>query len=450
MVKRGYIIIFIIFSVSKFCFAKDSKKGEDHFLRKLSLQVKTLSGRSNRNLPTIRIEKVYKLLKSRNINLQVLRQKMVQAELESAKAWSYLKPQLLVRGIYNRNNLEVKLLDYVLTPKDHLILMGEMRWAFFNPQLIPILQMGSLVRRRMRFTMKRVIRDILFGATRLYYGILLSSGMVKISRDNLASAEAHLKMTRNRLEGGVSLRLELNRAQLDVTTARQELLQAKNALEKVRLSLALLLNRANFSYRVKRPIALKLPSGDLVKWRRMALRNRFDLKSARVMVEVAKKALQKELLSFLPILSLNSSLQGQNVKGFSGRNFNWNVSVVAQINLYNGGLRFLKIKKARAKLFEAKLKLGQSLRKINNDLALAAMEYINVKNTIKVARQRHLLAKSNYIFTKNQYQAGLVTSTKVLDALKMYRAAQIAMLMSELNVDIAIIKLRRVIGIFNP
>jgi len=431
---------------------KTLRKRKKLFFLKVALAKGTSKGAPPvaSNGPQISLQKVYRIIKKNNLNLRMLRQKILQAEIESAKAWTYLKPQLFVQGSYTRNNVEVKLLDDVLTPRNQLAIVAQMRWLFLNLQTIPIIQMAPLIRKQVRYTVGKVQRDILFGATRLYYGILLAQGLVKISKVSLHNAEAHLKLAKTKLQGGVTLQLEVKSAALQVTTAKQQLLQAQNGLLQARLALALLLNRERFGYTLQQPSSLQMPQGSAKDWFKTALKNRYDLKAAQVEVRLARKQLQRVWLSYLPTVSVNAALQGQNATGFSGQNFNWNVGVVAQFNLYGGGMRALQVKSARSKLMEARIKQIQVVRKLKNDLAVAAMGHTNAKSELKVAQQRNALAKSNYEFAQNQYQAGLITSTKVLDSLKMYRGAQIAMLRAQLNVDLAILKLRRDLGLFHP
>tara|TARA_B100000609_G_scaffold199615_1_gene205002 strand:+ start:32523 stop:34388 length:1866 start_codon:yes stop_codon:yes gene_type:complete len=396
------------------------------------------------------LQELFTIVKRSNLDLRILRQQAVQAELARAKAWAILKPRLSVSLSYTRNDNETKLLESVLTPRDQLGMRVQLQWAFFNVQAIPLLNMANLGTLQVAHAAKQAKREVMFGLTRAYYGVLLTEGLLDIARRTWDNSKKHLKIARARFQAGLGPQLLVTRALLDQAKAYQQWTEAENALRNAKLALSLLLNRSNFKFRTKRPQTPTPPTGNRKIWIRQALQKRQEVKSARIAVQMAEAQVTQSMLKFVPTVAAIGTLQGQNAEGFVGRNFTWSAGLAMQIDVYSGGTRFIEVKEARSKLFQARLKLAKSLRQIRNDIAKADIDLKNAKTAVLIARGQSLLARRSYALTQAQYKAGVSTAVEVSDALNLYRTALISVLQKELNYDVAIVALQRAIGAYNP
>ena len=413
-------------------------------------QTATLPPRFDAKFPIKTLPQLYQLVKKNNLNLKVLQKQVALAKLASSKAWSILKPQLSLLGSYTRNDNEVKLGDSVLTPRDQLVVQFQAQWAFFNLQAIPLLQTAHLAVQKVKHTVKQIKQELLYATARAYYGVLLTDGFVDIARRTLLNSKEHLRIAIARFKGGVVPQLVITKAKLDVAKARRQWLQAQNALRNAMLALALLLNRPQFQFRAQRPPPFQPPSGSLASWRKLAIQNQSGIKASQTAVQIAKKQLTTQWMKFLPTMAAVANIQGINATGFSGRNFAWSISVVMQLNIYQGGIRYVQVQEARNKLFQANLKRAIALRNVDNKLSKAILTLKDNKATLQVAKEQKKLATESYNLTQNRFKTGLATPIEVSDALTALQGAELVELQNKLNYDLALLNLQRALGLFNP
>ncbi len=436
----------------------------------------TLPPRFDADYPTMSLKKIISLAKSNNLDLQLIRQRIVQAELFRAKAWAILKPQLAIQGIYTHNDIEVsfdpgrgfrsllnslpepfrsqlskgikKSEPIVISPRDQFAFQLQLRWAFLNLQSIPLLKIAYLSVDQVKSSAIHLQSEILFAVLRAYYGVLLADGIVNIARRSWLSAQNHLKLMRARYSAGVVPKLFVTRAQLEVAKARKNWINAQNGLKTAKLAIALLLNKPDLKFRPLLPPPPQKPSGSPKEWLHTALRHRPDLKAARLAVSSAQQGIFQAWSQFAPVVSLVGTWRGSNSKGFSSRYTQWSISLVAQLNLYSGGTRYLAVKEANSKLLQAKIQMAKTLQKIRNEISRAQIDLLNAESSIAVARRQLQLAEETFRLTEERYKNGVATPIEVSDTLTALSAARISFLREKLNRDIAVFSLLKSLGLF--
>ncbi|MCB9640718.1 MAG: TolC family protein [Myxococcales bacterium] len=440
-----------------------------------------LRPRSDASDPEMALSEVYELVRKDNLDLKILRERMVQAELIRYKTWSILKPQISVAGIYTRNQVEaafssgssfgplLKLFDgfpipaetkkqledlanappTVITPIDQLTFQLQMSWQFFNMRAIPLLQSAYLSVDQIAESLKQARREVMFAATRAYYSVLLTDGLVDIARQSLQNAEERLQIAKARYQAGVTPSLTVTRAELDVVSAQQQLIQSQTGLRNTKLALALLLNKRDMRFRPKRPQAPKELSGELTDWMSQAKRLREEVKTSRLAVQVAEKNVAEVWLRFIPTVALVTSLRVGNFQSFgTNQNSTWSVTLQASMNLYEGGARYAALKENESKLREARLNLSKSHRQVENEVSTALLSIKNSQASIQTAQQQVLLAEKSYALTQERFKTGVATPVEVSDANNTLNSARINLLRETLNLEVALLALRRAVGIF--
>ncbi len=413
-----------------------------------------LPPRFDNGYATTNLESVYKQVKRNNLDLRILREQVIRSEIARANAWSILKPQLSLQGSYTRNEVEAAFNnpltgdDIVITPQNQLAFQLQLQWAFLNFQSIPVLQIAYMSVEQVGHTAKQVRREILFAAARAYYGILLADGLVDITRRSWEASREHLRISIARYNAGVAPELVVTRAQLDLAVARQSWIQAQNGLRNARLAMALLLNRKTFPFRPQRPAPPQLPAGGLNAWMHQARMKRPELQASRIAVRVASKQITSVWMKFLPTVAVLGKFSGINAAGFAGQNTQWSVTLAATLNIYSGGTRYMELKDAHSKYRQARLELAKSLLSIGNEIRQGNISLLNAKVALQVSRKQLGLARRSYQLTQERYKTGVATPVEVTDALTALRSAEIRVLQETLNREVAILTLRRAIGMF--
>ncbi len=440
-----------------------------------------LRPRKDANDPELELLKVYELVRKENLDLKILRERMVQAELIRYKTWALLKPQISAAGNYTRNQVEaafssgasfgplLKLFDgfpipaetkkqledlanappTIITPIDQLVFQLQMNWQFFNLRAIPLLQAAYLSVDQIAENLKQARREIMFAATRAYYSVLLTDGLVDIARQTLQNAEERLQIAKARYLAGVTPSLTVTRAELDVVSAQQQLIQSETGLRNTKLALALLLNKRDMRFRPKRPAPPSEMTDKLETWMGQAKQLREEVKAARFAVQVAEKNVTEVWLRYIPTIALATSLRVGNFRAFgTDQNATWSVSLSASLNLYEGGTRYAALQENESKLREARLNLAKTNRQVENDVSTALLAVQNSQASIETARQQVVLAERSYNLTEERYKTGVATPLEVSDANNTLNSARINLLRETLNLEVANLSLKRAIGSF--
>lgn len=426
--------------------------------------------------PQITLKKLFSMVRKNSLDLRILRERVVQAELARAKAWAILKPQLSVNASYTRNEVEAKLdptasiraignqlpepfrsqllgglgnsEPVVISPRDQLNFRMQLQWAFFNLQAIPVLQIAYLAVSQVGHTAKQVRREVLFATARAYYGVLLADGLVDITRRSWKNSRDRLRISIARYKAGVDPELLVTRAQLDLAKARQSWIQAQNGLRNAKLAIALILNRPHFRFRPQRPSRPVLPTGSTNDWFKQAKSSRSELKSARIAVNIANKQITSVWTKFVPTVAVVGTVNGSNAAGFGGQNVMWSVTLAATMNLYSGGTRYIELKEAHSKYRQARLEYAKSRRTILNEIAQGKLALQNAKVALQVAKKQLGLARRGYQLTQERYKTGVATPVEVSDALTGLRSAEVGVLREALNQELAILSIQRAVGLF--
>lgn len=400
------------------------------------------------------LEQVLSIIRSNNLDLRILRERVVQSEIARAKAWAILKPQLALTGAYIRNEVEASFnnpltgTDIIIMQQNQLNAQLQLKWAFFNLQAIPVLQIAYMAVDQVGQTAKQVNREILYAATRAYYGILLTDGLVDITRRSWEAAREHLRISIARYRAGVAPELVVTKAQLDLSVARQNWIQAQNGLRNARLAMALLLNRDLFPYRPLRPATPQLPAGEKEQWLQVAQQNRLELKVAQIAVDIAHKQITNAWMAFVPTVAVVGALAATNAAGFTGQNTQWSVTLAATMNLYSGGTRYLDIKEAHSKYRQARLEFAKNRRQVINEILQSDIAIKNARIALQVAQEQVALTQRSYQLTQERYKTGVATPVEVSDALTALRSAEITMLRETLNQELAILGLLKALGLY--
>ncbi len=421
---------------------------------------------------------VYKRATRGNLDLKMLRQRLVQAKLMKEKAWAILKPSLMLQAGYTRHQAEVtfdpmkgltsalsklpippsskkdltsqKSDPVVITPLNQLTLALQLNWNFFNLQSIPMLQSVDLGYHQALQNAKRIRRDLLFNLTRAYYNTLLAEGLVSITRQSWQNSYNHFQIALERYKAGLWTELKVMRAKLDVVKARQNWLNARNSLRKTKLSLAALLNIKKFPYQTARPKPIALPDKSREDWLKIARRHRLELKVKKLALSIARKKITQIWMKFFPTVSLGSGFRMSNSGGFSGDKTQWNISLNAKFPIYLGGSRYVELREAHSKYRQAQIDYEKTQRNIAKEIDQVLLDLRNAKATLLVARTQLQIAQRSFLLYQQRYKAGLATPVALSDAQTQLMAAQIAHLRAKLNLDLVALSLQRAAGLFHP
>lgn len=266
-----------------------------------------------------------------------------------------------------------------------------------------------------------------------YIRCLMADETVKISRQQLELREASLKDAEALYNAGSTARFDVLRVQTAVSTVRQEVIVAENNRDIARVSLC---NRLGFPIDTQLelesiPIEQVLPADlfdkiDLDESYESALLCRPELRMLDWSKQIAEASLNGADVSNNPNLALQSSFgHSRDVSNTTGTI--WMASVVLNIPLLDGGEREAKMGKLRELINELDCSLDGARRNILLDVKSCYLALKSNIESIEVAKDTLEQAEEADRVARVRYNAGLSTSTELLDAHTSLGVAQLAL-----------------------
>jgi len=206
------------------------------------------------------LDEAVKIGLERNIDVELARRDAAITESRYREAFGAALPAVTLSGSYARNFLG----PYAFFGGGKLLagqpnaLQGEVsaeQALYSGGKVTAALRGGKAERARSALDLRQRRDDAAFEVKRLFYSVLLASATTSIQRDNLSSAEEHLRTIQERFKMGLDSDLAVLRQQVEVANAKPALIEANNQVE-----LGLTLLKETLALDVDSPVAL---SGEL-------------------------------------------------------------------------------------------------------------------------------------------------------------------------------------------
>lgn len=269
-------------------------------------------------------------------------------------------------------------------------------------------------------------RAFVFEVADAFFLVLAAEGTAQAAAQRLELAEQVESDTKERVRAGLASTNDRSRVELETASARLAATQADNALNQARLSLGFLLARP-----VREPLA---PSGALVvqdpgaeSLYRQAVEARPDLEALRRQLVARRQDALEPWLRLVPFIDAAGRFTLTNETGFVGEEFNWNLSLTATWNLYDGGVRYADARDQAARRRAAELELARLERTTRLEIEQARTDRVTAVAALAQAEQRLRVAELNYEEVQARYRSGLSTSLEQADASVQLFEARVAL-----------------------
>lgn len=442
--------------------------------------------------PVLTFEQALEAAESQNLDLRAAQMQLAQAKELSKKAWAGYLPQLSASGQYTYSNVDAlltmpsgyiirdvgvptsapydpdrpdgfdnppgeptslvmlpaELIEAEIQKKHQLGGALQLQQGLVVPSLWPAISNASLALEATELNVGNLRREILFATAQLYYGAVSLKEAVDVQTRLLAVNTAHVKDAQAKVEFGTAPKIVLLRAQIDEAQARQNVRRSELGYASAKSALAAMLDRAP-DFEVQRPQAppaLEM-EGELDE---VALRERLDIQAARVNVELAKGVRRGVLYSYAPSLAFIARLNLSNAAGFTGSYTTWTAGVALNWTLWDGGMRESELRENAAKIEESIIRLASAENQARDEVRRAILDLETARSNRTTAEEQLVLARENAALVQASFEAGAGTYLEVVDATAALTGAELSNLNETLNVDLAVLKLARAAGLFEP
>ncbi|MDL2272345.1 TolC family protein [Desulfovibrio sp. OttesenSCG-928-I05] len=281
---------------------------------------------------------------------------------------------------------------------------------------------------------------------------------VRSAQDSYDRLASQLKATKAFYDVGMKPRLDVLQAEVDVATAENILLQARNDFEtRVARMNTLLVIGPDEAVEYTGELGY-IPFGlSFEECLNIAATRRPDLRMAKKSVEIAMKDTQLAESGFYPRINAEGtwSTQGDewNVSGSAvkPRNFSsWSVGITGEWELFSWGTDYYGSRQAKQNESRLKAEENNLRQEVVYEIKSRLLKLDEAEKRIIVVRKGLEQAKEAYRMAAARYQSQVGIFLDVLDAQAKLTAAEVALTGAQADYMVALSDIYAAIGLENP
>lgn len=304
-------------------------------------------------------------------------------------------------------------------------------------------------------------RGLTVTVTSLYYGLIVAQREYATAQQVLAESQRFLTVTRELQQGGEVAKSDVIKAQIQFDQQNQAFQDARLAMSKARLDLAVLLSPAldlNFTVVDDIDQAPALP--DFAGVQTMAARENQDVRAAVEALRAAQSDVTIARDGFFPTLSFDG-VYGIEANDLALRspvaaarelgplpNLGYFITASLNVPVWNWGATMSKLRQAEYRRQQAKVELSQAQRQALRNLYSDYNEAAVSRSEVQGLREAADLAAESLRLTTLRYRAGEASALEVVDAQNVLASARNAYDNSQLRYRVGLANLQTLTGKF--
>ena len=289
----------------------------------------------------------------------------------------------------------------------------------------------------------RLREVVMLEVAQAYFDALRADGRVKIGQAALERARAQKDLAEARIKAGAELKTAALQAELDITRAERQILDADSQRMVAYETLARLCGRSPGT--LVQPPQQKGP-GDLGAAVEEAVRARRDVQEAMRTVDqtaAEREVARRKLWPTLGIVGQVSATQPSSVFASA---VNWSVVATFSVPLYQGGGEYLDIKDRETAIVLARNTIEQRRKQVRDEVTRAFATYHTARQAVTLAERQVAIARENHLLISSQFKAGAVRPTDVTLAQIELTSAEDQVVVATFDRELAATALRAAMG----
>ncbi|QJB58017.1 TolC family protein [Pseudodesulfovibrio sp. zrk46] len=371
----------------------------------------------------IDLERAVKRALELNPQMTAIRAQLTGSQFGTRSAFGNFLPE--VGGSYGYTNYGRRLTSTTRRHDDWVANVNVTQPIFKGFNLLATWQRAKLTEESNQASLDNVELTLISSVQSNFLSLLKARMDVKSAEDSVARLESQLKVISAFYEVGLRPKAEVLDAEVDLATARQDLLTAKNSVSTQMAQLNTLLNipleaDANYVGQLKDfPFSLTLQ--DCLS---RAYKSRPDLIIGKKSVEIAEKDSTIAASSFYPSVEgewnyynkgVDAGLSRDGVYPYTSKEY-YTVGVTASMTLFEWGADYYDYKKAEENVKQVEAQLEETRLNAGFEVKTALLNINEAADRIEVAKKSVAAAEEAYRMAVARYQAQVGTNTDVLNA----------------------------------
>ncbi len=313
-------------------------------------------------------------------------------------------------------------------------------------------QLGSLYRQAVlgqqaaEKALETASLDIELQVHQAFHGMLLADAFVEVIEQALAQVEKRYELAEKQKTTGITTRLEVIRANVQVVNTRSELIQARNqqkvAQENFKLTLGIPLDQdisiQGQLYSERKPVNLEEAIA-------AALAHRPEIHQLNIQEQIGEKQVKVAKTGNKPMLSTFGNYTFNDSERQS-LDTSWSVGVAIQIPIFDGFATRARVNQARVRLDQVRTNKDQLFDSIKLEVKSAVFDLEAAQKLIEAQDGIVEQAAEGLRIANVQHEAGLIIGIELTDVELSHTQAQVNRLQAVHDYIIAVARLDRAIG----
>jgi len=293
--------------------------------------------------------------------------------------------------------------------------------------------------------------NTLYQVEQQYYHVLMLQKQYNVRQSNVKYSQASLNDVKNKVKFGTATHFNLIRAQVDLSNAKTQKIQAKNQLEQAKAAFFNTLGVSQNSQVVLDDSldyqSTKTNEGKAIQ---TALQNRPDLASSKLNVELQKSSLKSMYARYLPTVSAYFDQTWANpapltIPPSQTWGYLWNAGLQLNWSIFNLD-REGSIMQERSTLRQQQLNLLDAHQQVIYDVHSAVMALQNAEQSVEAQKLTVQQATEGLKLAQAQFKQGTIDQVSLLEARQALSEAQLSYYSSLYQHKIARLDLLRATG----
>lgn len=300
----------------------------------------------------------------------------------------------------------------------------------YRKQASERLSQSGLGLEQAQLTVLAAEQDLILRVASSYLGLLAARDGVELARAERETTERQLELARTRLQSGLGTIVHVHDTEARAALAMARELEALNREDEARSALKEMVGehlsgvhgfRADFAAAQPKPAQVEA-------WVKAALEQNLGVQTRQLAVDIAAIEIRRQTAGHAPTLDAFATVSRQDSSGSiygSGQDItNREIGIRARIPLYEGGLTSSLVREAVARRDKAEHEREQEIRRTER---LARAAYLGVQTNVASldALRQNVVAQESALRGKLEgFRSGLQTIVNVVDAYRLYFAAQ--------------------------
>jgi len=281
-----------------------------------------------------------------------------------------------------------------------------------------------------------------------YYGVLQAQHNRDVAADVLKQFQLHLDQAKGFYEVGTKAKIDVIKAEVDLSNAKLGLIKAENSLKIARVTLNNVMGVPDASdYSIEDNLSFQPNEISIEHAITRAYENRPDLRSLVARRQAAETNISLARTGYYPALTGNANYNWtDDTTSTINRTWGWSAGIVLTVPLFSGFLTSHQVAEAKSALYQIKANEELLRQQIVLDIQQAYLNLQQSQDSITTAELAVTQAKENMDLANGRYAAGVGSPIEVSDAFATYVSVQASYTGALYNYRIAQANIEKAMG----